>query len=251
MRNSDGLRLSEAGQRLLPHIERALTNLDAIRTEAAGLSPLDGGNLRIAAVPSLLATILPPILKEFRVRFPGVELSIFEGTDQEIRTWTTTNLAHVGFAALPMEGVVAEELTQDEWLALIPKNLFKEQSTISLRELSEHRFLLSGGGCETHVQGIFAGAKVALTDHLAVKQLPTIQAMVAEGLGVSLVPSLSVTNLHAGIRTLQLKPRRFRKIGMVFAAGPRQPAVTAWDELVKQRLQHPKKKSTRRQSRAR
>lgn len=241
-RNSDGLRLSEAGQRLLPYIEQALANLDAIRAEAAGLSQLQNGHLRIAAVPSLLATILPPILKEYGVRFPGIELSIFEGTDEEVQSWVASGLAHVGFAALPVEGVAAEELTQDEWLALIPDNLYQEQSAISLRDLSRHRFFMSGGGCETHIQRMFAAANIALTAHLAVKQLPTIQAMVAEGLGVSLVPSLSVRNMHRGTRTLHLKPRRFRKIGILCVAGPRQPALAAWGELVKQRLQGAKPK---------
>ena len=40
VRESEGLRLSEAGQRLLPLIEQVLANLDAIRTEAGGQSRL-------------------------------------------------------------------------------------------------------------------------------------------------------------------------------------------------------------------
>ena len=56
LRERDGLRLSEVGQKLLPRIESALSSLDAIRAEIATLAMLETGNLRIAAVPSVLAT---------------------------------------------------------------------------------------------------------------------------------------------------------------------------------------------------
>ncbi len=237
VREWEGLRLSEAGERLLPHIERALVSLDAVGTEAAGISQLKAGSLRVAAVPSLLATMLPAVLREYGARYPGIELSIFEGTDDEVRAWILSGLAHVGFAALPVEGVSAEEIFQDEWLALAPDELFAGKSSITLRELARHPFLMSGGGCETHIQRIFSSAGIEIPDHLTVKQLPTIQAMVAEELGVSLVPSLSVSNMHKGSRALRLKPRLFRRIGMLRAVGGAStPALEAWVTFTRSQL---------------
>jgi DNA-binding transcriptional LysR family regulator len=237
VREWEGLRLSEAGQRLLPHIEKVLDNLDAMRAEAAGLSQLKAGNLRVAAVPSLLATILPPILRDYGNCYPGIELSIFEGTDDEVRAWVLSGLAHVGFAALPVEGVAGEEVTKDEWLALIPDDLFPHNSSITLRELARHKFLMSGGGCESHILRIFSAAHIEISERLMIKQLPTIQAMVAERLGVSLVPSLSVTNLLRGIRTLRLKPRLFRQVGILRApGGASTAALEAWITLARSHL---------------
>jgi DNA-binding transcriptional LysR family regulator len=87
VREHDGLRLSEAGQRLLPLIEDALSTIERIRAEAVGLAAFETGNLRVAAVPSLVSTILPPLLREYGARYPGIELSIFEGTDDEVHAW--------------------------------------------------------------------------------------------------------------------------------------------------------------------
>ena len=233
LREREGLRLSEVGQKLLPGIEAALSSLDTIRAEIAGLAKLETGSLRIAAVPSLLATILPPILREYTVRFPGVELSVFEGTDDEIQMWVQSGLSHVGFAALPVDGVLAEEVAQDEWLALVRAGKFSGKTAIALRELAQHKFLMSGGGCERHIQRIFASAGIRIAEPLTVKQMPTIQAMVAEGLGVSLVPRLSVSSAR-GCRALALKPRLFRKIGMVRSvSSPSTPALEAWLSLAR------------------
>jgi DNA-binding transcriptional LysR family regulator len=236
VREWEGLRLSEAGQRLLPRIEAALNSLETIRTEAAGLKEAKTGSLRIAAVPSLLATILPAILREYSVLFPGVELSIFEGTDDEVRGWVASGIAHAGFAALPVEGVATEEIERDEWLALVPARKARQAASITLRELARHKFLMSGGGCERHIERIFSAAGIDISNPMPVKQLATIQAMVAQDLGVSLVPSLSIGKVR-GCRALPLKPRLFRRIGMLTAlSSAATPALEAWRALVRAKL---------------
>jgi len=236
VRNRDGLRLSEAGQRLLHLIEDALSSIERIRVEAAGLTALESGNLRVAAVPSLLGTILPSILREYGVRYPGIEVSIFEGTDDEVHAWIESGVAHVGFAALPIEGVEAEEVTRDEWLALVPASGFQDGSSITLRELASSKFLMSGGGCERHIQRIFALAKIAVRDAMTVKEMSTIHAMVAESLGVSLIPRLSFVNSGA-CKTLPLRPRLYRQIGMIRSTNHIDtPPIAAWEKLIRARL---------------
>ncbi len=236
VREWEGLRLSEAGQRLLPRIEAALDSLETIRTETAGFGEARTGSLRIAAVPSLLATILPPVLREYTVLFPAIELSIFEGTDDEVRGWVASGIAHAGFAALPVEGVATEEIERDEWLALVPARKAGRAASITLRELARHKFLMSGGGCERHIERIFSAAGIDIPNPMPVKQLATIEAMVAQDLGVSLVPSLSIGKVR-GCRALRLKPRLFRKIGMLTPPNSAAtPALEAWRALVRTKL---------------
>ncbi len=236
VREHEGLRLSEAGQRLLPLIEDALSTIERIRAEAVGLSAFETGNLRVAAVPSLLSTILPPILREYGARYPGIELSIFEGTDDEVHAWIKSGVTHVGFAALPIEGVEAEEVARDEWLALVPATGLQDRTSITLKELAKNKFLMSGGGCERHIQGIFALANVAIRETMMVKEMSTIHAMVAECLGVSLIPRLSFVNSGA-CKTLPLRPRLYRQIGMIRSTNHIDtPPIAAWEKLIRARL---------------
>ena len=62
-----------------------------------------------------------------------------------------SGVAQVGFAALPIEGVIAEEIARDEWLALVPKRQFREKTSITLSELAVTQFLMS----EEAVNAIF------------------------------------------------------------------------------------------------
>ena len=236
VREHEGLRLSEAGQRLLPLIEDALSTIERIRAEAVGLATFETGILRVATVPSLLSTILPPILREYATRYPRIELSIFEGTDDEVHAWIKSGVAHVGFAALPIEGVDAEEVARDEWLALVPKSGFQDRTSITLKEIAKKKFLMSGGGCERHIQRIFALANVAIRETMMVKEMSTIHAMVAESLGISLIPRLSFADCGA-CKTLPLRPRLYRQIGMIRSTSHIDtPPIAAWENLIRTRL---------------
>jgi|SRR5579872_3293699 len=70
---------------------------------------------RLATVPSLASTILPPLIGEFSSRFPGIEVSLFEGSDPEVVEWVRTHAADVGYATLPVPDVVnSQDFSHDE-----------------------------------------------------------------------------------------------------------------------------------------
>jgi DNA-binding transcriptional LysR family regulator len=75
---------------------------------------------------------------------------------------------------------------------------------------------------------------------MMVKEMATIHAMVSERLGVSLIPRLSAIPDRA-CRSLPLKPRLFRQIGMVRSASSTTSLpVVARESLVKIRFKRSK-----------
>ena len=231
-RNRGPLKLTETANRLLPHVRQICTCLNAIRTEISAVSGLQTGSLRLAAVPSLASTILPPLIGEFTLRFPGIELSMFEGTDPEVVEWVRTHAADVGYSTLPVPNVVhAQELAHDEWVALLPAS-FRHQRSVTLKFLSRQRFLMPGGGCEAYVRDLFRNAKLSLDTSMTVKEMSTIHAMVAERLGVSILPSLAVQR-RRGIQAVPLSPRQPRHFGELLPLdGSANPVPKAWSAIV-------------------
>jgi len=232
-RDRNGLRLSEAGMRLMPHVNQALRSLDAMREEVSQLAGVQSGALRIAAVPSLASSWVPRLVREFHTRFPGVEVSLFEGTDNEVVDWVVTRVAHAGFAALPVKGLATTQVTRDEWMAVMPKS--DEALRVTLKALARRKFLLSGGGCEEHICRLFNEAGLDLpASRLLIKQMSTIEAMVSEGLGVSLVPATALASSKK-IRLVPLSPRQYRSIGLLLPTeGARSAIVTSWTACVRE-----------------
>jgi DNA-binding transcriptional LysR family regulator len=236
-RGAGQLRISNTGERILPHVRQMLRSLDAIGEELASEANVQQGALRIAAVPSIASSAIPPLLREFTKKYPGIDVTLLEGTDHEVAEWVRRKVTHCGFAALPVAGVEAEPIGKDEWTILSPADKFSDQTQIKLQKLTGCRFLLSGGGCEDHIHRLFDEAGVAMPAHLLVRQMDTIQAMVAEGLGVSIVPSLTLARKPRNVRVLKLVPRRFRMIGLLLPLETiHSSALQRWTDLVKDKF---------------
>jgi DNA-binding transcriptional LysR family regulator len=233
-RNAGHLRLSNTGERILPHVRQVLHSLDAISEELAAEEGVQTGSVRIAAIPSLASTVIPPLLREFSKRYPGIEVTLLEGTDQEVADWVRRKVSHCGFAALPIPATKSEAIGTDEWMILASSQQFTSKTQLKLESLVNHRLLVAGGGCEEHVHQLFREAQLDLPEHLLVCQVDTIHAMVAEGLGFSLLPSLTLTRRPRSTRVISLLPKLYRTIGLLLPSDPFPSiALERWVELVR------------------
>ncbi len=77
------VRLTAAGEALLPHARAVLANVDAGRAAVQALSGLLAGEVRLSAGATAAAFLLPAPLAAFRARAPGVRLRLREASTRE------------------------------------------------------------------------------------------------------------------------------------------------------------------------
>src|SRR5919198_980204 len=75
-RSARGVRLTDAGRALVDHADIILARLADAEAELEAIAGLRGGRLRLAAFPSVAASLMPVAIARFRERHPGVELSM-------------------------------------------------------------------------------------------------------------------------------------------------------------------------------
>src|SRR6056297_760067 len=78
-RTPRGMRLTEAGRRLLPAAQRAVAAGEEFRTAASGLQGLVGGRLRIGTVVDPEFLRLGQFLRRLAERNPGLSLELAHG----------------------------------------------------------------------------------------------------------------------------------------------------------------------------
>jgi DNA-binding transcriptional LysR family regulator len=118
-------------------------------------------------------------------------------------------------------------------LALVPAHGNEHLQSVSLKQLGRQKFLMSEGGCEPMIRELFTNAKLLIEDAFSVREMATLKAMVAEGIGVSIVPSLAAQGPTKGARAVPLCPQRFRDIGLIVSRPDNVSApVRAWIALV-------------------
>ncbi|MNV42523.1 HTH-type transcriptional regulator CynR [compost metagenome] len=205
-----GLRVADEARAMLG----ALHRIQALSREARGAA---GGTLRLASFPMVFSTVLPPVLRRFRQLHPEIDVVSLEATDDEVETLLAAGTVDVGVVLNAAPGRPVCPLGQDEWMAVLPAAhpLARAGSAIALAELAVQPFVLATGGCSVHAQSLAADAGLAITDvRASVRDWASAFALVRDGLGVTLVPALTLPESRRGLRVMRLASPLYRSFSL-------------------------------------
>jgi DNA-binding transcriptional LysR family regulator len=207
-RSNRGVSLTAAGTVFYEEMRAVLIRFEngKTRTREAGQGHV--GMLSLGFVSIADYGILPPALKEFRSRFPAVEVQLHElTTDAQIREMRAGRL-DLGIALGPIQEVdLVFEAIQHETLVLAAPaghRLTKTKGALDLRAFSKEEFIVpprdvAPGLYDLIISRCYSSGFVPRITQYA-RQMQTVISLVAAGMGVALVPS-SVQNLkRAGVR---------------------------------------------------
>ncbi|MEV3927601.1 LysR family transcriptional regulator [Actinomadura coerulea] len=242
VRGNHGVSLTAAGRAVCRRAALILTQVEALEQEVATVREHERGSLRVGVIPSANTRLLPPILRRFGDAHPRVRLTVMEGSDEEVLEWLETGAADIATVSsgvagatgssagrtagvsLPA-GLVVRPLSADRMLAVLPSgHELGVRHSVPVVELAQCPFIMSTGGCEPLITAIARAARASLKCHYRVRDTNSILAMVAEGLGVSIVPELALPAHRAGVHAVPLDPAAERTI---FLAWPTDPLPTA------------------------
>ncbi|WP_330206643.1 LysR family transcriptional regulator [Pseudomonas sp. AM14(2022)] len=217
----------------LPVIEQArlmLGALETIRQTVDSVRPMLRGTIRLASFPMVLASFLPPLLRQFNRLYPGIEVVALEVSDDEVETLLAAGLVDVGVVLNPAPERNAGPLGRDAWVAVVPAGhplaLRGTEQGVSLQELTALPFVLATGGCSTNARSLAAEAGLQLQDvRVEVREWSSAFTLVRENLGVTLVPEMTLPAERQGLRVIALQPRIERVFSLVLPAG-QTPSAT-------------------------
>jgi DNA-binding transcriptional LysR family regulator len=139
------LRLTSAGVRFLRFAESILESYDSLREDLNELKGFKKGRLRIAAPFTTLYHLFPEILKEYTERFPQVELTILDRSQQTVIELVKSGDIDFG---LVLESEVPGDLTLIRWkrvetvLMIPPGHPLAEANRLTLKKLAKYPLIL-------------------------------------------------------------------------------------------------------------
>ncbi len=234
-RGRRGASLTELGKRLLEHAQHVVDSVEAleqeVQLEQSGLS----GTIKIMSFRSAATFILPPIISGFMERFPKINFELLEEGDTEnpVEDAVRSGRADIGILESPFgqDGLISFELARDEYLLLEPS---KRRAAKNWQDLQKPPFILCVGGCTTHVREHWEQHGISLEPAFRIRDDSVILGMVAQGLGISIMPRLAIEPLPAGIRASPLPTPLERVMSVVMTRRKlRQPVLREFVNAIK------------------
>jgi molybdate transport repressor ModE-like protein len=219
-RGSRGVRLTEAGRALVEHADAIIARIDRAEEELAAIAGLRGGRLRLASFQSAGATLVPRAVAEFHRSHPQVEMGMIEAEPMPASAHLKAgdiDLALVyDYEAIP--GMLDPDLDltnliDDPYEVILPKgHVLAGEPRLSLKELAEESWIASTNqaGCRAITE--LACREAGFAPRIAFETDETLaaQALVAAGVGVTILPRLALSTVHPAVvnRTLTEQPTR-------------------------------------------
>ena len=207
-RGRRSVELTEAGSLLLRHADAVVSRLQAARADLRAYSEGATGHLRVGTYQSVGARVLPAALGIFTSQWPAVQVHLVEtNSDEGLLNLVESGELDLSFAVYPLsegpfEGV---ELLRDPYVLVVAANSpqAKLGRKLGAREISAlpligFRHCRSTRAAEEYLRADGGDPRwVFRTDDNT-----TVQALVSAGIGVALVPRLTVDETDESVAIL-------------------------------------------------
>jgi DNA-binding transcriptional LysR family regulator len=236
VRNRSGASVTSNGEKMIPHFRNILNQMKLMKQEADEITGLQKGKISIGTFESITINWLPHILKQFNDQHPQVEIELLEGTYEEICHWLQIGKIDVGFI-LNKDKLTVDfyPLKDDRLKLLLPSSHeLREHQSISMTQLISDPFIMPYKGCDEHVRLLFKQQNVLPNVKFVIKDVHSIVAMVQAGLGISIMPELTLPNQMDHIYIKHISDDVYRTIGIAALDFKRlSPAAERFIEITK------------------
>ncbi|GAA3911051.1 LysR family transcriptional regulator [Litoribacillus peritrichatus] len=188
------IHLTPAGAALLPKAKQILHLMKSTQQELHNLSQSVSGSLEIICSHHIGLHRLPPILKEYSIRYPDVDLKIEFGESEsgyEQVVQGDKEMALITLAPEPNKSLISHSIWHDDMKFVCSKeHPLAKKGTTTIEDLAKHKAILPSHNTFTRqrVERLFADTDVKLDVVTSTNYLDTIQMMVSIGYGWSVLP---------------------------------------------------------------
>jgi DNA-binding transcriptional LysR family regulator len=244
-RTTRRVELSEAGELALARATRTLAEADALRAEVDELRGLTRGTLSVGMLPAIGALDPAPLLAAFSAAYPAIEVRLVEDTLVEALALLRADRLDLAFGLVDPqragEGIAGETLFEEELVVIVAEHHpLARRRSVRIAQLDGEPLVsfLAGSALRQRLDAELEAAGAANTPAFESNHITTLRALVAHGLGVSLVPRSFALGEGPPVAMLRLAPRMLRvPVSILYRADrARPPAAEAFLEAVRERF---------------
>lgn len=224
-RSTRSIQLTEAGRDFLSRIQRPLADVEEAYRSVLDLSASHRGTVVIGTLPSAAFAVVPSALASLREAHPALIARVVEAHNDELLAMLRTNQVECVIATLTEAApdLVFEPVIADAYCAVYPAtHSLAALKTLAWDDLSSVELILLAQGSSARTQFDRAlqrkTAPAPVVPRYDVTHIITAAAMVRRGLGVAVLPRISLPDLNLdglGARVIDAA-NAHRSIGLLY-----------------------------------
>src|SRR6266571_2866299 len=195
-RANRGVRLTEAGAKLLESATRILRDVERTGDEIRAQDAHPSGRIILGITPTLCPILVPELFARMRRDFPLVELKVMHAGMVRLEAFIIDGRVDIALLSELSRSrlIVSTRLAQEEMVLVTKPGArpgAQPNGTVSGEELSRMPLIL-GDGLRAAMHALLAGRGIELDVEIEVNDHETIRLMVQQGAAASILPYSSV-----------------------------------------------------------
>ena len=244
-RTSRKVVLTTTGREVVAQARRIMAEVEKLKDSARASQGVLSGTLRLGVFPTLGPYFLPLLMPLLATHTPNLKPYLIEEKTSNLIAGLRDGRLDAAFLAGPVieDDLREVDLFSEPFVAALPReHELAKNKTIDIHRLEGEKLLLLEEGHCFREQALEVCQQAGATENeFKATSLETLRHMVAAGLGVTLLPALSVQHNQADIAVRPFKtPVPERSIALVWRRGsPLTASLQALADVLKDNIRHP------------
>jgi LysR family transcriptional regulator, nitrogen assimilation regulatory protein len=191
-RANRGVRLTEAGQKLLESAQRILRDVERAGDEIRAHKAHPSGKIILGVTPTICPVVVPELFARMRRHYPMIELKVVHAGTVRLEEFVVDGRVDLALLAeISKSRLILSSRLAEEEMVLITRPGARPRGIVSAEELNRTPLIL-GDGLRAALDVLLAGRGIALQVDTELNDHETIRLMVQQGVGASILPYSSV-----------------------------------------------------------
>jgi LysR family transcriptional regulator, nitrogen assimilation regulatory protein len=187
-RANRGVRLTEAGQKLLDGATRILRDIERTGDEIRAQDAHPSGKIVLGITPTLCPVLVPELFTRMRSDYPMIELKVMHAGMVRLEEFVIDGRVDIALLSeLSRSRLIQSTRVAEEEMVLVTRPGARAGGIVGGDELQRTPLIL-GDGLRAAMDALLAGQGIELNVQTELNDHETIRLMVAQGAGVAVLP---------------------------------------------------------------
>ncbi|BBB26192.1 LysR family transcriptional regulator [Amphritea japonica] len=193
--------LTHEGEQFRPVAEKLISDFDTGINDLKAIAGQQQGQVAIAASPSTISRLLPPVVDDYRKQFPDIAISLHDDSAGQIEQKVLDNNVDFGIGAnhSAHPELNYQPVLTDRYGVVVPAtHPFSLLQNINWQQLVEEDllFLSADTGIRAQLNQFKQAGQFKLSDRKAMLEVSNpagMAALIRQGIGISVLPALAAS----------------------------------------------------------